>query len=56
MTHEPPLLFNLEVDPSESHDVAAQHPEQLARIIAAVERHRAKLTVAPSQLVETTAK
>ena len=56
VTHEPPLLFNLEVDPSESHDVAAQHPEQLARIIAAVERHRAKLTVAPSQLVETTTK
>ena len=56
VTHEPPLLFNLEVDPSESHDVAAQYPEQLARIIAAVERHRAKLTVAPSQLVETTTK
>jgi arylsulfatase A len=54
--HDPPLLFNVEVDPSEVHDVAAQHPEVLARISAAVARHRANLVAAPSQLVETVAK
>jgi arylsulfatase A len=50
--HDPPLLFHLGQDPSERFDVAAQNPEVIARLRAAVEKHRSTLTPAPSQLVE----
>ena len=33
-----PLLFDLAADPFEQHDVAAQHPERLERMSAALER------------------
>jgi hypothetical protein len=49
-THDPPLLYNLEVDPGESYNVAAKHPEVLAEIKALVEKHRAGLQPATSQL------
>jgi arylsulfatase A-like enzyme len=48
--HATPLLFNLQVDPGEHKNVAAAHPEVLAQIAAAVEKHRAALTPAPTQL------
>ncbi len=48
--HEPPLLFDLAADPGESFNVAAEHPEVLREIAAAVERHRAQLQPAPTQL------
>lgn len=50
--HDPPLLFHLGQDAGERYDVAAQNPEVIARIRAAVEKHRATLAPAPSQLVE----
>jgi hypothetical protein len=46
--HETPLLFNLKVDPSESTNVAADHPEVLAAIEAVVKSHQA--TVVPVSL------
>ena len=48
--HEPPLLFHLGLDPSEKRNVAAAHPDVLARIESAVEAHRAAVTPAPQQL------
>jgi arylsulfatase A-like enzyme len=48
--HEPPLLFDLAADPGESHNTAAQHPEVLAQIATAIERHRATLTPVANQL------
>jgi arylsulfatase A-like enzyme len=48
--HDPPLLFNIEHDPSEERNVAADHPEVIAEILRDVEAHRAKLKPAPSQL------
>jgi arylsulfatase A-like enzyme len=48
--HDPPLLYHLERDPGEQVDVAAEHPEVLARIADLVARHRAELQVAPSRL------
>lgn len=30
--HIPPLLFNLDIDPSEENDIAALHPEVIAEI------------------------
>jgi len=48
--HDPPLLYNLDHDPSEQYDVAKFHPEVLADIQKEVERHRATLTPAEDQL------
>jgi len=48
--HDPPLLFNLEVDPGENYNVAAKHPEVLAEIAALVEKHKAGMKPAPTQL------
>jgi arylsulfatase A-like enzyme len=48
--HDPPLLFNLEHDPSERENVAAKHPEVVAQILRAVEKHRASLEPAETQL------
>ncbi|MEQ1859323.1 MAG: sulfatase [Chthoniobacteraceae bacterium] len=47
--HDPPLLYDLQADPGESFDVAAQHPDVLAQIAAAVERHRASVKPVPTQ-------
>jgi uncharacterized sulfatase len=43
--HETPLLFNVNVDPSEKYDVAADHPELIAEMKAIVAAH--KKTVKP---------
>lgn len=50
VTHDPPLLFHLGVDPSESHNVAGRHPEVLQKIQDAVAAHRATVQPVPSQL------
>ena len=44
---EVPALYHLRRDPAERFDVAAQYPEVVADIQAAVEAHRAGLTIAP---------
>ncbi len=54
--HDPPLLFNLEADPGESFECAADHPDVIAQIKAAVEKHRATVKPVKNQLVETVAK
>ncbi len=48
--HDPPLLFQLEHDPSEQHDVAKDHPEVIADIRKLVAEHEAGLQAPPSQL------
>jgi arylsulfatase A-like enzyme len=48
--HDPPLLYNLLIDPSEQYDVAQQHPEAIAAIRTEVEAHRATLKEVPNQL------
>ncbi len=50
--HPTPLLFNLRFDPSENYNIATNHPAVLSQIAQAVERHKATLTPAQSQLVE----
>ena len=49
-THETPLLFHLDRDPSERFDVGEQNAKVLADIQAEVETHQAKLKAPPSQL------
>jgi arylsulfatase A-like enzyme len=48
--HDPPVLYNLEVDPSEKWDVAEQHPNIIADIKAAAASHQATVVEVPSQL------
>ena len=37
--HNPPLLYNLDVDPSEKYDLASQYPEVITNIKMIKERH-----------------
>lgn len=48
--HDPPLLFHLPRDPSERFNVAADHPEVVARIQAAVAAHQAAVVPGEPQL------
>jgi arylsulfatase A-like enzyme len=53
--HDPPVLYDLDRDPSEQYNVAAQHPDVIAEIQALVARHRATVKPVVNQL-ELTAK
>ena len=48
--HDPPLLYDLEHDPGEKHDVAAAHLDVIERIRAIAARHRRTLEPVPNQL------
>ncbi len=38
--HEPPLLYNLTVDPSEKYNVAAENPAAVRDLLAALDEHK----------------
>ena len=44
--HDPPLLFHLGHDPGEQYDLAAERPDVVENLLAAVESHRSGMTVA----------
>ncbi len=46
-THNPPLLFDLTTDAGEHFDVAAEHPDVVADLLAIAEAHRR--TVEPTE-------
>lgn len=46
--HDPPLLFNLERDPSEKYNVAGQHPGVLEELREVAEKHKEKREIKPS--------
>ena len=48
--HNPPLLYNLAEDPSESTNIAEKHSDILDEILAVVDQHKAKLKQSPDQL------
>lgn len=48
--HDPPVLYNLEVDPSEKFNVADRHEDVVADIREVVTEHRRDLKTPPSQL------
>jgi len=50
VTHDPPLLFHLDRDPSERFNVASQEPDVILEIQAMVEQHLASIAMVPSQL------
>lgn len=49
-SHDPPLLFNLEIDPGEKYNVAKDHPEIVTVLKRLAEEHQAGMQPAPSQL------
>jgi len=49
-THDPPLLYNLDHDPSEQYDVAKYHPNVVADIQKEAAEHQQTLIPAEDQL------
>ncbi len=49
-THDPPLLFHLENDPSERFNLADKHSDVVAKIREMAAQHSASFTPPPSQL------
>ncbi len=47
---EPPLLYNLNVDPSEKYNIADQHPEIIDEIKKILEEHQKTLTLVENQI------
>lgn len=50
--HDPPLLFNLDHDPSEKYNVADKHPAVIAELIKARNAHKATVKPVKDQLAE----
>lgn len=50
--HDPPLLFQVEQDPSERFDVAKEHPDVVADLLAEIERHKATIQPVKCQLTD----
>lgn len=48
--HNPPLLYNLEHDPSEKYNIAEDHPDVIGEIRKEVARHEANLKKGEDQL------
>ena len=48
--HDPPLLYNISVDPSETVNIASKHPEILVKINQIVENHKRDLIKGPDRL------
>lgn len=48
--HDPPLLYNLEVDPSEKFNIASEHPNIIAEINLILEEHLSTLVPVENQL------
>jgi arylsulfatase A-like enzyme len=48
--HDPPLLYHLGHDPSEEHNVAADHPEVVADILNELAKHRETVEPVTDQL------
>ena len=48
--HDPPLLYNLNIDPGESFNVATNHPGVIAGLMKDIETHRTTVVPVPTQL------
>ena len=49
-THHPPLLFNLNNDPSEKFNIAKENPEKVQEILNLIDYHNSKLVKGKDQL------
>ena len=43
--HDSPRLYDLRQDPAERFDIASTHPQRVEEMLAAIERHRASMTI-----------
>ncbi len=50
VVHDPPLLYNLDEDPSERFDLSESHPEIIREIEEAVKKHNSKMVKGPDLL------
>lgn len=50
VVHEPPLLYNVNTDPGERFNIAAEHPEIIAEIRKVLENHLAGVVPVENQL------
>jgi arylsulfatase A-like enzyme len=50
--HDTPILYNLNVDPSENFDISANHPEIIEEINTMVKEHQSKLVKGKDQLAD----
>lgn len=50
--HDPPLLYNIENDPSEKYEIGGQHPDIIARLKEIYSRQIATVIPAPSELAK----
>jgi arylsulfatase len=48
--HNPPLLYNLEHDPSEKFEIGKKHPEVVAEIVEAYKKHLEGVTTVEAEL------
>ncbi|MGB3117565.1 MAG: hypothetical protein WBE58_01995, partial [Verrucomicrobiales bacterium] len=48
--HDPPLLFDLGIDPGEHFDIAKEHPDIVARLTQLAATHRATVEPVENQL------
>jgi arylsulfatase A len=48
--HETPLLYNVNIDPSEKFNIAEEHPEVIAEIRKVLEEHLAGIEPVENQL------
>jgi len=48
--HDPPLLYNLEIDPSEKYNIAAKHPQVVKELTELAAEFKASFTPPPTQL------
>ncbi|MEM7236173.1 MAG: arylsulfatase, partial [Planctomycetota bacterium] len=52
VVHQSPELYNLEFDPSEKYNVAAQHPDVVKRLSKLAKEHEATIEKAPNELIK----
>jgi len=50
VTRDPPLLFNLAVDPGEEHNIAEDHPDIVTKIQKAMSDHENSVEKVEDQL------
>lgn len=50
--HDPPILYNVNHDPSENYEISGQHPEVIQKIYELVAAHKSNLVVGKDQLAE----
>jgi arylsulfatase A-like enzyme len=52
VVQDPPLLFNLNTDPSEKYNIAMDHPDVVAQLKRAADAHLATVELVENQLIK----